>query len=108
MHLIAMEVAAMTRPLTRHEHSVLTGILAQSTESRSALDFIVERMTVGAGIGFLVGVILLVNNAFGIASLLQRVSDPLCHVVIFLMGGAIFFAPLTLAVSMLFLPDTRK
>lgn len=89
----------MTRPLTKAELSALTSKFARNTELDPFIPFIIDNMVLGAGIGVLIGAALLLGDAFGLSSLLAKVTDPVGHIVTFLVGGAMFFAPLTLAVA---------
>ena len=96
----------MTRPLTKTELSVLTSASTRANEA-DFVRFIVDKMLLGAGIGMLVAVMLLLTDAFGMISLLRDVSDPLGHIVAFLVGGIMIFTPLTLAVAVGLVPYSK-
>ena len=97
----------MTRPLTSTEVLALTRIFAPAPKANPVVDFFVDKMLLGAWFGVLAGATLLLGNAFGLLSLLRSVDDPLAHIVVFLVGGAMFFAPLTLAVAIGILPHEK-
>ena len=97
----------MTRPLTKTELAALAGAFAQEEKADPFVRFIIDKMVLGAGIGVLVGVIMLLTDAFGMSSLLRDVTDPFGHIVTFLAGGAMFFAPLTLAVAVGLAPRSK-
>jgi hypothetical protein len=82
----------------------LTSIFAPDPQSDPVIDFVVGKMVFGAWFGVMSGATLLLSNAFGVLSLLRHVDDPLAHIVVFLVGGAMFFAPLTLATANGLLP----
>ncbi len=97
----------MTRPLTKTELSELRSAFDRKNEADPFISFIIDKMVLGAGIGVLVAVTLLLTNAFGMASLLRDVTDPVGHIVAFLVGGVMIFVPLTLAVAIGLAPYTK-
>jgi hypothetical protein len=97
----------MTRPLTKSELAALASVFAEDRKADPFVRFIIDKMVLGAGIGVLVGIFMLLTDAFGMASLLRDVTDPFGHIVTFLVGGAMFFAPLTLAVAVGLAPRSK-
>jgi hypothetical protein len=99
----------MTRPMTKTELAVLASSLTKHEEAGkdTFIPFIIDKMVLGAGIGVLVGVFMLLSDAFGMSSLLHHVTDPFGHVATFLVGGAMFFSPITLAVAVGLAPHSN-
>lgn len=97
----------MTRPMTKSELAQLSRSFAKPNGADPFIRFVIGSMTLGAGLGVMFAAIVLLSDAFGTLGLLRDVTDPFGHIVAFLLGGAMIFTPLTLAVAVGLAPHSN-
>jgi hypothetical protein len=89
----------MTRPLTKAQLLRLARLVARQRQTDPFARFLLHNMGLGAGIGAAVAAFILATDMFGLLSLMSRQSDVILTALSFVVGGMMFFAPLTLAVA---------
>jgi hypothetical protein len=88
----------MTRPLTNAELSLLAPVSRQNQQD-PFIRFLFRNAALGAAVGIGVAILLLITDSFGLLDLIRGQSDAIAVVVSFVVGGVMFFMPLTLAVA---------
>ena len=61
--------------------------------------FLFRYTALGAAVGIGVATLILITNAFGLPDLVRGQSDAMVVAASFVVGGVMFFMPLTLAVA---------
>jgi hypothetical protein len=89
----------MTHPLTKAQLSRLAKPAARERQTDPFVRFLLRNMGFGAAIGAAVAVFILATDMFGLLTLMSRQSDATAIALSFVVGGMMFFAPLTLAVA---------
>jgi hypothetical protein len=89
----------MTHPLTKAQLSRLASPASRPRQTDPFARFLLRNMGLGAGIGAAVAVFILATDMFGLLTLMSRQSDATAIALSFVVGGMMFFAPLTLAVA---------
>jgi len=89
----------MTRPLTKTQLSLLATPIVQQRQHDPLVRFLLRTMALGAGIGIGVATLILATNMFGLFTLISGQSDAIAIAASFVVGGVLFFTPLTLAVA---------
>jgi hypothetical protein len=91
--------ATMTRPLTKAQLSRLATPVGQQRQQDPFVRFLIRNLAVGAGIGIGIATLILATNTFGLLTLISGQSDAIAIAASFVVGGVMFFTPLTLAVA---------
>ena len=89
----------MTRQLTKAQLSRLARPVSRHRQTDPFARFLLRNMGLGAGIGAAVAAFILATDMFGLLTLMSRQSDATAIAASFVVGGMMFFAPLTLAVA---------
>lgn len=89
----------MTRPLTKAQLAHLAAPVGRQAQHDPFVRFLVRNMALGAGIGIGIAMFILATNMFGLFSLISRQPDAIAVAASFVVGGVMFFTPLTLAVA---------
>jgi hypothetical protein len=89
----------MTRPLTKAQLAHLVAPVGRKAQHDPFVRFLVRYLALGAGIGVSVATFILATNMFGLLNLIGRQSDAIAVAASFVVGGVMFFTPLTLAVA---------
>src|SRR5512134_653838 len=89
----------MTRPLTKSQLSRLARPVARQRQTDPFARFLLRNMGLGAAIGAAVAAFILATDMFGLLTLINRQPDVIAVAASFVVGGMMFFAPLTLAVA---------
>jgi hypothetical protein len=93
--------------MTKTELAQLSRSFAEHDEVDPFIRFIIDKTVLGAGLGVMFAAVVLLSDAFGTSGLLRDVTDPFSHIVAFLVGGAMIFTPLTLAVAVGLAPHSN-
>jgi hypothetical protein len=89
----------MTRPLTKAQLSRLASPVGRQRQHDPFVRFLIRTMALGAGLGVSVATFILATDMFGLFSLISRQPDAIAVAASFVVGGVMFFTPLTLAVA---------
>ena len=89
----------MTRPLTKAQLSRLASPVSRQCQPDPLVQFILRNMALGAALGIGVATLILITNSFGLLTLILKQPDAIAIAASFVVGGIMFFTPLTLAVA---------
>jgi hypothetical protein len=91
----------MTRPITKAQLSLMAASIGRQRQQVSFVQFLIDNVVLGAGIGIGIATFILPTDTFGLLTLFHGQSDPIATAFAFVGGGVMIFTPLVLAVAVL-------